>query len=51
MKKGYMCPMKKMPLSIRKLEKMGNTIGQDVKIEKKAGMPSKFKVPRVKIKW
>ena len=34
-----------------KLERMGNTINKECKIEVKAGLPKKFKVPKINIKW
>jgi len=37
---------------IKKLKQIGEIdLKEDVIIEKKTGMPSKFKVPNVKIKW
>ena len=37
---------------IKKLKQIGELdIKEDVMIEKRTGMPSKFKVPNVKIKW
>jgi len=35
----------------KKLEQIGNTINNDCQIEKKSGMPNKFKVPKTKIEW
>jgi hypothetical protein len=37
--------------AIKKLEQIGRLINFVVYIEKKSGLPAKFKIPRVKIKW
>jgi hypothetical protein len=40
----------KLPI-LKKLQEIGNTIKKDVYFEKKSGMPIRFKVPQVQIKW
>lgn len=48
MKNKYTKRSEKILSNLAKLSKVENNI---VKIEKKTGLPSKFKIPKVKIKW
>ena len=40
----------KIPI-LNKLQKIGNLDGKIAKMEVKSGLPKKFKVPKVNIKW